>query len=210
MSHIRLALQGYNYGNGYISWAVKRDGGYTVENASLFSDQQAKKHGWSSYGDKQYPAHVLRYYPYGSYNYGVGNGVITKVAAQQIGNKGGKKFWSWYGFNGRVEWCACFVSWCADQCGYIKSGTIPKFAAVESGISWFKSKGQWQKKSYTPKPGDIIFFDWNGGGADHVGIVESCNGKTITTIEGNSSDMCRRRTYTVGGSVIYGYGIPKY
>jgi len=210
MSHIRLALQGYNYGNGYISWAVKRDGGYTVENASLFSDQQAKKHGWSSYGDKQYPAHVLRYYPYGSYNYGVGNGVITKVAAQQIGNKGGKKFWSWYGFNGRVEWCACFVSWCADQCGYIKSGTIPKFAAVEFGISWFKGKGQWQKKSYTPKPGDIIFFDWNGGGADHVGIVESCNGKTITTIEGNSSDMCRRRTYMVGGSVIYGYGIPKY
>lgn len=210
MSHIRLALQGYNYGNGYISWAVKRDGGYTVENASLFSNQQAKKHGWSSYGDKQYPAHVLRYYPYGSYNYGVGNGVITKVAAQQIGNIGGKKFWSWYGFNGRIEWCACFVSWCADQCGYIKSGTIPKFAAVESGTSWFKGKGQWQKKSYTPKPGDIIFFDWNGGGADHVGIVESCNGKTITTIEGNSSDMCRRRTYTVGGSVIYGYGIPKY
>lgn len=66
-----------------------------------------------------------------------------------------------------------------------------------------------EKKLYA-KPGDIIFFDWDGGGADHVGIVESCNGKTITTIEGNSSDMCRRRTYTVGGSVIYGYGIPKY
>jgi len=210
MGRIRLALQGYNYGNGYISWAIKRDGGYTVENASVFSDQQAKRHGWSSYGDKQYPVHVLRYYPYGSYNYGVGNGVITKVAAQQLGNKGGHKFWSWYGFNGRVEWCACFVSWCANQCGYIKSGTIPKFAAVQSGISWFKAKGQWQSSGYRPKPGDIIFFDWDGGGADHVGIVESCNGKTITTIEGNSSDMCKRRSYTVGSSVVYGFGIPKY
>ena len=97
MERIRLALQGYNYGNGYISWAIKRDGGYTVENASVFSDEQAKKHGWSGYGDKQYPAHVLRYYPYGSYNIGVGNGVIVQVAAQQIGNHGGKKFWSWYG-----------------------------------------------------------------------------------------------------------------
>jgi hypothetical protein len=69
MDRIRLALQGYNYGNGYIAWAIKRDGGYTVENASDFSDEQAKKHGWKSYGDKQYPAHVLRYYPYGNYNY---------------------------------------------------------------------------------------------------------------------------------------------
>ncbi|TDP46457.1 lysozyme family protein [Aminicella lysinilytica] len=211
MSRIRLALQGYNFGNDYISWAIKRDGGYTVENALIFSDQQAKKHGWTFYGDKQYPAHVLRYYPYGSYNYGVGNGVITKVATQQLGNKGGHKFWSWYGFNGRVEWCACFVSWCANQCGYIKSGTITKFAAVQSGISWFKSKGQWQRPGYRPKSGDIIFFDWDGdNNADHVGIVKSCNGRTITTIEGNSGDICRRRTYTVGGAVIYGYGVPKY
>ena len=60
MSRIRLALQGYNYGNGYISWAIKRDGGYTVANAIAFSDMQAKKHGWDSYGEKQYPAHELR------------------------------------------------------------------------------------------------------------------------------------------------------
>lgn len=211
MDRIRLALQGYNYGNGYISWAIARDGGYTVENASDFSDMQAKKHGWKSYGDKQYPAHVLRYYPYGNYNYGIGNGKIVSVAAQQIGNRGGQKFWSWYGFHGRVEWCACFVSWCADQCRYIQSGTIPKFAAVGNGISWFKSHHQWQTRSYKPSAGDVIFFDWGGDGSpDHVGLVEKCDGRTVYTIEGNSSDTCRRRSYPVGGRQIYGYGIPKY
>ena len=211
MPRIRLALQGYNYGNGYISWAIARDSGYTVENASDFSDMQAKKHGWKSYGDKQYPAHVLRYYPYGNYNYGIGNGKIISVAAQQIGNKGGRKFWSWYGFHGRVEWCACFVSWCADQCGYIQSGTIPKFAAVGNGISWFKSHHQWQTRSYKPSAGDVIFFDWGGDGSpDHVGLVEKCDGRTVYTIEGNSSGTCRRRSYPVGGRQIYGYGVPKY
>ena len=211
MDRIRLALQGYNYGNGYISWAIARDGGYTVENASDFSDMQAKKHGWKSYGDKQYPAHVLRYYPYGNYNYGIGNSKITEVAAKQIGNQGGRKFWSWYGFKGHVEWCACFVSWCADQCGYLQSGTLPKFSLVSDGVNWFKAKHQWQKPGYQPKAGDIIFFDWDGNGSpNHVGIVESCDGKTIRTIEGNTSNMCARRTYPVHSGTIFGFGVPKY
>ena len=212
MDRIRLALQGYNYGNGYIPWAIKRDGGYTVENAAVFSDEQAKKHGWKSYGDKQYVAHVLRYYPYGNYNMGIGNTKITQVASQQIGNKGGKKFWSWYGFNGRVEWCACYVNWCADQCGYIKAGVFPKFASCQVGVSWFKEKKQWQPRGrYTPMPGDIIFFDWGcNGGYDHVGIVEKCDGKTVYTIEGNTSDQCARRQYSIQDPQILGYGVPKY
>ena len=211
MSRIRLALQGYNYGNGYISWAIRRDGGYTVENAAVFSEEQADKHGWKSYGDKQYAAHVLRYYPYGNYNIGIGNTKITQVAAAQVGNKGGKKFWSWYGFSGHVHWCACFVSWCADQCGYIKAGVLPKFSSVGDGISWFKSRHQWQKRGYKPAPGDIIFIDWEGdGGCDHVGIVEKCDGKTVYTIEGNSGDACKRQSYSVNSYVIFGYGVPKY
>ena len=211
MDRIRLALQGYNYGNGYIAWAIARDGGYTVENASDFSDMQAKKHGWKSYGDKQYPAHILRYYPYGNYNYGIGNGKIVSVAARQIGNKGGRKFWSWYGFHSRVEWCACFVSWCSDQCGYIKAGIMPKSAGVGGMISFYKNKHQWQTRSYKPSAGDVIFFDWGGDGSpDHVGLVEKCDGRTVYTIEGNSSDTCRRRSYPVGGRQIYGYGVPKY
>ena len=211
MDRIRLALQGYNYGNGYISWAIRRDGGYTVENAIIFSDEQAEKHGWSGYGDKQYVAHVLRYYPYGHYNYGIGNQAIVNVALDQQGNEGGTKFWSWYGFRGRVEWCACFVSWCADQCGYIDAGIIPRFSGVGTGVNFFKERGQWQRPGYVPAPGDIIFFDWEPDGAcDHVGIVESCDGNTVYTIEGNTSDICARRTYSVNSIYIYGYGVPGY
>jgi len=211
MEHIRLALQGYNYGNGYISWAIQRDGGYTVENAAVFSEAQAKKHGWSSYGDKQYVAHVLRYYPYGNYNMGIGNTKITQVAALQIGNVGGKKFWSWYGFKSHVEWCACYVSWCADQCGYIDAGIIPKFASVVEGANWFKEKNQWQPSGYHPAPGDIIFFDWKADGTcDHVGIVEKSDDETVYTIEGNSRDMCRQKNYPINSMMIYGYGVPKY
>ncbi|MGN8714068.1 CHAP domain-containing protein [Hornefia butyriciproducens] len=141
----------------------------------------------------------------------IGNTKITQVAAQQIGNRGGKKFWSRYGFNGRVEWCACFVSWCANQCGYIKAGIVPKSASVAGYVNWYKSHGQWQKRSYKPSPGDFIIFDWDGNGSvDHIGIVEKCDGKTVSTIEGNSGDACKRRTYTVGRGPIYGYCVPKY
>lgn len=211
MDRIRLALKGYNYGNGYISWAIRRDGGYTVENAIAFSDEQAAKLGWSGYGDKQYVSHVLRYYPYGHYNYGIGNQAIVNIALEQQGNAGGAKSWSWYGFGGRVEWCACFVSWCADQCGYIDAGIIHKFAGVGTGIDFFKERGQWQRPGYEPAPGDIIFFDWEPDGlCDHVGIVESCDGNTVYTIEGNTSDVCARRTYSVNSIYIYGYGVPGY
>ena len=135
---------------------------------------------------------------------------IVQIAAKQIGNIGGRKFWSWYGYPGRVEWCACFVSWCADQCGYISSGVIPKFSAVIEGANWFAERGRWSGRWYTPLPGDIIFFDWQQDGiCDHVGIVESCDGERIRTIEGNSLNMCRRKSYAVGSPVIYGYGVPK-
>lgn len=211
MDRIRLAIQGYNYGNGYIGWAIERDGGYTVQNAAIFSRQQAKKHGWKSYGDKLYASHVLRYYPYGNYNYGIGNKEIIKVAAKEIGNVGGDKFWRWYGFNSHVGWCACFVSWCADQCGYVKAGIIPKYANCRDTLRWFQAKNQYQKVGYVPTAGDIIWFDWNGDGkADHIGLVEDSDGKQVHTIEGNSHNMCRRKTYGIRSGVILGYGIPKY
>ena len=141
----------------------------------------------------------------------IGDKPIIKAAAGQLGNKGGEPFWSWYGFNGHVSWCACFVSWCADQCGYIKAGVMPKFSWVDDGVQWFKNRHQWQKRSYKPAPGDIIFFDWEcDGSVSHVGIVESCDGRTVHTIEGNSGDACKRQSYSVGSSVIFGYGIPKY
>ena len=141
-----------------------------------------------------------------------GSGDIVEIAAAQIGNEGGAPFWSWYGFDSRVEWCACFVSWCANEAGYIETGVIPKFAACQSqGVAWFKERGQWQDGGYTPAPGEIIFFDWGGdGSADHVGIVESVADGSVNTIEGNSGDTCRQKSYAIGSSVIYGYGIPAY
>ena len=211
MEHIKLALQGYNFGNGYISWAKTNYGGYSYANAVEFSTMQAARLGWDSYGDTQYPAHVLRYYPYGRAFTSGGNQAIVEVALTQLGNEGGQLYWSWYGFEGRVEWCACFVSWCADQCGYIESGIIPKFAGCVDGANWFKGNGQWQDRNYEPQAGNIIFFDWEGDGeTDHVGIVEKCENGVVYTVEGNSGDACRQNQYTVGSSSIYGYGVPAY
>ena len=211
MEHIKLALQGYNFGNGYISWAKTNYGGYSYANAVEFSTMQAARLGWDSYGDTQYPAHVLRYYPYGRAFTSGGNQAIVEVALTQLGNEGGQPYWSWYGFDGRVEWCACFVSWCADQCSYIESGIIPKFAGCVDGANWFKGNGQWKDRSYEPSTGDIIFFDWEGDGeTDHVGIVEKCENGVVYTVEGNSGDACRQKQYTVGSSSIYGYGVPAY
>ena len=211
MEHIKLALQGYNFGNGYISWAKTKYGGYSYANAVEFSTQQAQRLGWDSYGDTQYPAHVLRYYPYGRAFTAGGNQAIVEVALTQLGNQGGQPYWSWYGFNSRVEWCACFVSWCADQCGYIESGLVPKFAGCVDGANWFKSNGKWQDRTYEPKAGDIIFFDWEGDGTtDHVGIVEKCENGTVYTVEGNSGDSVRQNSYPVGYYEILGYGVPAY
>ena len=211
MEHIKLALQGYNFGNGYISWAKTNYAGYSYANAVEFSTMQAQRLGWESYGDTQYPAHVLRYYPYGRAFTSGGNQAIVEVALTQLGNEGGQPYWSWYGFDGRVEWCACFVSWCADQCGYLDSGIVPKFAGCVDGANWFKGNGQWQDRNYEPTAGTIIFFDWeNDGETDHVGIVEKCENGVVYTVEGNSGDACRQNQYSVGSSSIYGYGIPAY
>ncbi len=214
MERIKLALQGYNYGNGYISWAVSNYGSYSYANAVEFSNMMAARLGWASYGDTQYVPHVLRYYPFGRTPGGTGNQAIVEVAATQIGNVGGQPYWSWYGFSGRVEWCACFVSWCAEQCGYIESSVIPRFSLCTDGVTWFESRGLWQDRNYTPAPGDIIFFDWARDGldgkADHVGIVEKAENGVVYTIEGNSGDACRQRSYSIGYYEILGYGVPAY
>ena len=211
MERIKLALQGYNFGNGYISWAKTNYGGYSYANAVEFSAMQAKRLGWEKYGDTQYPAHVLCYYPYGRAFTSGGNQAIVEVALTQLGNEGGQPYWSWYGFEGRVEWCACFASWCADQCGYLESGIVPKFSLCSDGVNWFKGKGQWQDKNYEPQAGDLIFFDWGSDGSiDHVGIVEKCENGTVYTVEGNSGDACKQRSYPVGSGSIYGYGCPNY
>ncbi len=211
MDNIKLALQGYNYGNGYIAWAQEHYKGYSTANALEFSDLMAKKKGWSSYGDSNYVLNVLRYYPIGRAFTAGGNQVIVEIASAQIGNKGGQPYWSWYGFKSRIAWCACYVSWCADQCGYIDAGIIPKFSLCSDGVAWFKKNGQWQDRNYLPQAGDLIFFDWEGDGrCNHVGIVEKCEDGVVYTIEGNSGNACKRQHYPVGSKKIFGYGCPMY
>lgn len=153
--------------------------------------------------------------------YGIraGDNQIVTVALSQVGNVGGEPYWSWYGFGSYVEWCACFVSWCANECGYIDTGVIPKYAGCVNGVQWFKDRGQWIDGSAEPVPGMIIFFDWdspNGssgpqdGKSDHTGIVEKVENGFVYTIEENSGDSCRIKQYPIGYYEILGYGVPAY
>lgn len=212
LDKLRLSWQGYNYGNGYISWALEKFGGYSEANALQFSQEQAAAHGWSGYGDPEYVPHVMRYYSGGGWFTGLfGNGQLVTIAKSQLGNEGGEKFWSWWGFTERQEWCACFVSWCADQAGLIQKEAVPKFSVCTDGVAWFQAKGKWQSGGSVPTPGTIIFFDWNHDGAsDHVGIVENCDGATVHTIEGNSGDAVKQNSYTVNSQSILGYGLVAY
>ena len=135
-----------------------------------------------------------------------GNQAVVDIAKSQAGNVGGQPYWSWYGFNSRVEWCACFVSWCYGQMGLSE----PRFAACQSqGIPWFQSHGQWGARGYDNlAPGDAIFFDWDlDGRADHVGIVIGTDGSRVYTVEGNSGDACKIRSYDVNYECIKGYGL---
>ncbi len=153
---------------------------------------------------------------------GVSSAVIVNTALTQLGNVGGEKFWSWYGFTGWQNWCACFVSWCADQCGYVEAGICPKFAGCTSqGVPWFKERGLWQERGYVPSAGDYIFIDWNGSGDyDHVGLVEKCEDGVVYTVEGNRNTdaagvsydegICIRSSYGVNSTYIAGYGTPSY
>ena len=135
-----------------------------------------------------------------------GNQAVVDIAKSQVGNVGGQPYWSWYGFNSRVEWCACFVSWCYGQMGLSE----PRFAACQSqGIPWFQSHGQWGGRDYANiAPGDAIFFDWDlDGSADHVGIVVGTDGSRVYTGEGNSGDACKIKSYSLTYECIKGYGL---
>lgn len=134
---------------------------------------------------------------------------IVEIANEEVGNFGGEPYWSWYGFNYHIEWCAAFVSWCYNEAG--QNG--PFFVACNSeGIYWFKKVGQWAEPDYRDiAPGDAIFFDWDlNGSANHVGLVIGTDGEKVYTIEGNRSDSCRAFTYDLDDDRIFGYGLMKW
>lgn len=185
-------------------------------------DEMADQYGFSQ-EQRDYLAELLEdennsLWAAALYGIRTGDGEIVTVALSQIGTVGGEPYWSWYGFGSRVEWCACFVSWCANECGYIDAGVIPKFAGCVNGVNWFKERGQWLDGSEEPVPGMIIFFDWDNNGSsgpqdgesDHVGIVERVEDGRVYTVEGNSGDSCRENSYVIGHYEIYGYGVPAY
>ncbi len=145
---------------------------------------------------------------------------LVAVARSQVGNTGGQPYWSWYGFGSRVEWCACFVSWCANECGYLEQGILPKFAGCAAGTEWFRKRGLWLDGTQVPEPGMIIFYDSDDpdgyagpqdGRADHTGIVAGVEDGFVRTVEGNSyGDSCRENRCPVGHYEILGYGIPAF
>lgn len=149
---------------------------------------------------------------------------MVSIAQAQLGNDG-YKYYTWYGFSYRVDWCAIFMSWCANQAGYTlvnPSDTstgedlFPRYSIVGDGAEWFNThnrlqSGNYYGGGYIPKRGDIVFFTWSGdpriGGLDHTGIVESYDNGIVTTIEGNSGDRVKRQTYGIGESCLAYFGL---
>lgn len=151
---------------------------------------------------------------------------VISVAENEVGYQGSgsySKYGEWYGYQG--GWCTTFVLWCFNKAGEslgikLYGKIVPNGGNCNSMISWYQNKGRYHTRSsgYTPKKGDLIFFDWSGNGSSqHVGIVKSISGSTVYTIEGNCSGAVKERTYTTSGSKPYnnvssimGYGSPDW
>lgn len=135
----------------------------------------------------------------------IGNQRIVDIGLSQVGNVGGQPYWSWYGWESRVAWCACFVSWCINQAG----SSEPCFAYCPFGASWFSQQGQWARRGYEHiAPGDVIFFDWEQDGiTDHVGLVIGRDATHVYTVEGNTGNAVKVKAYSLDSNVIYGYGL---
>jgi len=230
----RAIVQAYNFGSAYITWLPKakknhsidvaedysrsvvapslgNSSGATYSYVNAVSTSFGKEYLYKNGGNFFYGELVFRYITTTTTSGQGGNAGMVETALKEQGNDGGQKFWSWYGYPGRVEWCATFVSWVANENGYIDSGAVPKFAYCPTGIEWFKSKDKWLPGGGTPNPGDIIFFDWEPDGvSDHVGIVVKVDGGKVHTIEGNTGDMVAQRQYELGSTMIVGYGQPAY
>lgn len=216
----RSAVQAYNYGEAYLDNLIQSNVDYTFDHSRVYA--RARSDGKTiPYNNPV--ASTLGYnwrYAYGNMFYThlvtgnifVDSGRMVEVAKEEIGTLTGEKYWRWLGFENRMEWSAAFVSWVADQAGYIDQGRVLKTANVLNMIDWFKENDKFKgtNEDYLPQAGDIIFFDWSGDrtGKDHVGIVEYAGGNVVQVIEGNSSHRVRRRTYALDNISISGYGIP--
>lgn len=145
---------------------------------------------------------------------------MLKIAESQVGYRetaeNHTKYGKWYGMDGQA-WCAMFVSWCARRAG-VPQSVIPNFASCTyGGMKWFREQGRWKNADYTPRSGDLVFFDWEeedgsgrDGQAEHVAIVEYATGDTIYTIEGNTDNEMVERRERPRNEDILGFGVPAY
>lgn len=214
------AAQAYNYGDEYLEDLIRLNGKYSLDNSILYAKERSDGksvpynstvslnlgYTWRYVFGNMFYAKLI------SYNLSQGVGEMLEIAKKEIGTTNGDKYWQWGGFDKRVEWSALFVSWVADQVGYIDEGRVPKTASPFQMMKWFKENNKFKEpdKEYLPQPGDLIFFDWKGNktGKDHVGIVEYTGGNIVQIIEGNSDNLVRRKTYTLDNFTISGYGTP--
>lgn len=138
---------------------------------------------------------------------------VVDLALSQVGQQGGQPYWSYYGFSSRVAWCACFVNWCMRNTpsatnSYPYSSNNAYCQTVANNLS---SLGQFGHDSSIITTGDVIFFDWEcDGHTDHIGIVIGRDSNKVYTVEGNSGDQVKIKSYNLSSSVIYGYGYLNY
>lgn len=151
---------------------------------------------------------------------------VLDVANGEVGYTGTSKYCKygeWLGYQG--GWCTTFVLWCFNKAGEnlgvsMYKSIVPSGGNCNSMISWYKNRDRYhtRESGYTPKKGDLIFFDWSGNGSSqHVGLVDYIDGSTVYTVEGNCSGKVKARKYTTSGSkpynnvsAIMGYGVPDY
>lgn len=214
------AVQAYNYGEAYLDDLIKRNAPHTFENSKYYAQEKSNSqtvpfnhsvaltlgYTWRyNFGNMFYAPMVTR-------NISGDTGKLAEIAIKELGNANGEKYWRWAGFENRMEWSAVFVSWVANEAGYLDQGRVLQTPSVLNMFNWFKEEEKFKgpEEEYTPQSGDIVFFDWAGGktGKDHVGIVEYADGNIVQVIEGNSNNLVRRKTYSLTSNVISGYGIP--
>ena len=212
------AIQCYNYGEGYYSYLKESNKGYiyySEVSAQRYQEIMMEEYP-DGYGDAQYVQHILQFWdPNTNTNRmtGMGSNKMVEVALSQVSsaNDGGAKFWQYMGFGSRVPWCAAFISWCADQCGYIDTGLVEYTAAADPTYYIQREQYFTRSEGYAPLPGDLIYFDWEQDGEiDHVGIVEYVQEGIVYTIEGNSGDAVQTLSYYLNDPQIDGFACPAY
>ena len=209
---IALALQAYNYGAGYISWAVENYGGYSKLNAVEYSEMMCEQLHWPSYGDRNYVSHVLQWYSFPEEARDNPNQLIVEIADDQLGKTQWSACLENNGYPYETELSAMFVSWCAERAGCFQFGTMPECGSVEKAKDWFDAKRKWKDKDWTPIPGDILFLDQNGDSkADYMAIIDSVEEKVIHTVEADPATLlCVSNQYELGNAPVLGYGHPVY